>query len=110
MIYIDRSFRFFVSLSKLIRKYKQRNYRYYYIAEHRLLSRRTEIYLTVWLQTYLLHIIVTTVTVHILYCNILYFTTVVNRHRRKSRSTACVIFFTYSVEEPARIFDIVIPS
>lgn len=36
MIYIDRySVRFFVSISKLIQKYKQRgNYRYYYFAAH----------------------------------------------------------------------------
>lgn len=50
MIYIDRSVRFFVSTSKLIQKYKQRsNYRYYYFAERRLLSRQAEIYLTVFL-------------------------------------------------------------
>lgn len=46
MIYIDRSrsvLFFFVLLSKLIQKYKQRNYRYYYFAMHRLLSRQAEI-------------------------------------------------------------------
>jgi len=46
MIYIDRwrsVFFFFVLLSKLIQKYKQPNYRYYYFAMHRLLSRQAEI-------------------------------------------------------------------
>lgn len=106
MIYIDRSrsrsVLFFVLLSKLIQKYKQRNYRYYYFAMHRLLSRQAEI------STCIIDLPVHTSLLRLQYytCIVLYFIAVVLWRYGSAKVGHRVPYFLHSRKVSACIFDI----